>query len=30
LQINVDALPSDAEAVMFATSEIDERTTITP
>jgi len=30
LQINVDALPSDVEAVMFATSEIDERTTITP
>ncbi len=30
LQINVDALPADAEAVMYATSEIDERTTITP
>ena len=30
LQINVDALPADAEAVMYATSEIDSRTTITP
>lgn len=30
LQINVDAPPSDSEAVMYATSEIDERTTITP